>query len=128
MTGCCGKGFSMQTVTIQERTTHFSKHILSFTRSLEVDFTTREIVRQVVRSGVSIGANVAEGQGGATRKDFLHFLVIARKSAYETLYWLELLAHISKSVEEVQKLREECVTLTRVLSAIILKIQKTPNS
>ena len=49
---------------------------------------------QMRRSVASIGANIAEGQGRGTVKDYLHFLYIARGSAYELdtqlLYCLDL--------------------------------------
>ena len=41
------------------------------------------LVSQMNRSAVSIPSNVAEGYGRATTQDYLHFLRIARGSAYE---------------------------------------------
>ena len=38
----------------------------------------------------SIGANVAESQGGQTKPDFLAKMAIARKESWETIYWLKL--------------------------------------
>ena len=49
---------------------------------------------QMRRAVASIGSNIAEGQGRGTRRDYLHFLYIARGSAYELdtqlLYCLDL--------------------------------------
>lgn len=41
---------------------------------------------QVFRSGTSIGANSEEAMGGASRRDFVAKLIIARKEARETHY------------------------------------------
>jgi four helix bundle protein len=47
--------------------------------------------KQLLKSGTSIGANVEEGVGGHSIKDFAARLTIAYKEARETKYWLRLL-------------------------------------
>jgi four helix bundle protein len=47
--------------------------------------------KQLLRSGTSIGANVAEALAGQSRNDFLSKMAIASKEARETKYWLQLL-------------------------------------
>jgi hypothetical protein len=38
----------------------------------------------------SIGANVAESQGGQTKPDFVAKTAIARRESWETIYWLKV--------------------------------------
>jgi len=47
----------------------------------------RVIANQVLRSGSSIRANIAEGFGRRTGKEYTHYLIIARGSTTETLDW-----------------------------------------
>ena len=47
--------------------------------------------KQLLRSGTSIGANIAEAVYGSSKRDFVAKLQIAKKEASETMYWLELL-------------------------------------
>lgn len=47
--------------------------------------------KQLLRSGTSIGANIAESQQAQSRPDFIAELNIALKEAVETNYWLRLL-------------------------------------
>jgi len=49
------------------------------------------LLKQLLRSGTSIGANVEEAIGGQSRSDFVAKLSIAYKESRESLYWIELL-------------------------------------
>ncbi len=51
------------------------------------DYRGREIVKQLVRSSGSIPANIEEGYGRGTRKEFIYFLTVACGSARETRGW-----------------------------------------
>jgi four helix bundle protein len=53
----------------------------------------REFVlsKQLLRCGTSIGANVAEANGGISAADFSAKVSIAYKESLETKYWLNLL-------------------------------------
>ncbi len=73
------------------------------------------ISKQLLRSGTSIGANVAESGGAFTRNDFEFKLSLAYKEARETGYWLKLLMasnlldpnlvdELIKDIEELQRL------------------------
>ncbi len=48
-------------------------------------------MKQVLRPGTSIGANITEAQGASSKKDFIYKLQISLKEAKETEYWLRLL-------------------------------------
>ena len=47
--------------------------------------------KQLLRSGTSIGANVAEANGGISTADFSSKISLAYKESLETKYWLSLL-------------------------------------
>ncbi len=50
-----------------------------------------EIRSQMVRSGISIGANINESISAVSKKDFINKLSISLKEARETKYWLRLI-------------------------------------
>jgi len=47
--------------------------------------------KQLLRSGTSIGANIAEANGAISENDFSAKISIAYKESLETKYWLSLL-------------------------------------
>ncbi|MFH1406805.1 MAG: four helix bundle protein [Candidatus Omnitrophota bacterium] len=49
------------------------------------------IARQFLSAITSISANIAEGSGGYKDKEFVRFLNIALRSAYETDNWIQLM-------------------------------------
>ena len=75
---------------------------------------------QITRAAVSIPSNIAEGAERNSKRDFVHFLYIAKGSAAELrtqLYLACELNYISK--EEVQPLIRECKELSKMLKGLI---------
>ena len=64
----------------------FAKRIVHLYRYLGEEHHEFIMSKQVLRSGTSIGANIAEAVYGSSRKDFTAKLQIAQKEAAETLY------------------------------------------
>ena len=74
--------------------------------------------KQLLRSGTSIGANLAESECAISRNDFLSKIYIALKETSETLYWLELLKKTDYLTEsQYESLRSDAEELRRMLSA-----------
>lgn len=75
--------------------------------------------KQLLRSGTSIGANIAEANCAISKKDFLAKMYIAFKESSETAYWLELLygaEYLSKT--EFESINLDCIELQKILSSI----------
>ena len=78
----------------------------------------REFVlsKQLLRSGTSIGANLAESECAMSEKDFLLKVYIALKECSETLYWLELLKDTDYlSDKQYESLSADCIELKKML-------------
>lgn len=74
--------------------------------------------KQLLRSGTSIGANLAEADSAFSEKDFLAKVYIAFKECTETAYWLELLFDTSYLTEEQYKsISNDCEELKKMLSS-----------
>lgn len=77
---------------ISERAFAFSLRILKVVRALPRDAAGQAIARQIVRSGTSVGANIEEAQGAQSKAEFSRRMRIAKSEAFETRYWLRLIA------------------------------------
>ena len=75
---------------------------------------------QLRRAVVSIPANIAEGNGRASNKDYAHFLSIARGSLYETLTHLEIARQLDylSDYTEIEALAAE---IGRMLGSMLKK-------
>lgn len=101
----------------------FAVKIIALHRELTSGQHEYVLSNQIVRSGTSIGANIAEAQWAESRPDFAHKLRIAQKECNETLYWLRLLKRTDYISElKFQELYNDCFALNRVLASIIAKV------
>ncbi len=76
--------------------------------------------KQLLRSGTSIGANIAEAQQGQSKRDFLAKMNISLKECAETGFWIKLLSatdYLSKN--ESQSMIADCDEIGKLLTSII---------
>lgn len=108
---------------IQDRTLEFGVRILKFADKLPKTQSGNVLARQLVRSGTSIGANMEEADGAATKRDFINKVIISRKEARETRYWLRLIkkAQIIYKEDNLDDLIQESHELMKILSSIANK-------
>ena len=98
----------------------FAKRIVRLYQFLTREKQEYVLSKQVLRSGTSIGANIAEAIYGSSRRDFVAKLCIAEKECAETLYWLELLNSCDYIPDKLyQSLHSDCCELISILAASI---------
>ena len=85
--------------------------------------------RQLLKSGTSIGANLAEAECAISRKDFLAKIYISLKECAETKFWIELLYETEYiTEEEFISILKDCEELRRMLSATTRTLNSTLHS
>ena len=106
---------------VQEQSFRFAVKVVNYAYRQPQSPLPRVLIRQLLRSGTSIGANIEEALGGQSRKDFIAKLTIAAKEARETSYWLRLIRDTQPhGTEELTTLLNDCGGLIRMLNSIIL--------
>ena len=118
--------------TVKYKSKKFAVRIVNLYKYLCDEKREFVLSKQILRSGTSIGANLAESECAMSQKDFLSKIYIALKEANETLYWLELLYETGYLNGQVfSSLQADCEEIKKMLSSstktIISKLQ-TPHS
>ena len=104
---------------LEDRTRKFSKEVIGLLMRLNHNIINESIIKQLIRSASSVGANYCEANGAASRKDFKNKIYICRKEIQETKYWIELMAQTNKEeVRDLRKLWQEAHELTLIFNKI----------
>lgn len=64
---------------LEERTAKFAESIVDFCKNIKRNDINKSIINQLIRSGISIGANYCEADGAESGKDFRHKIAICKK-------------------------------------------------
>ncbi len=107
---------------IAKRTFYFASRIIRLCQFLGKTHVkeTNILIRQLLRSGTSIGANVEEGQAEQNRNDFIRKMAIAFEEAKETNHQLRLLesSHLVPK-GQLTELLAESVEIKHILGDIV---------
>jgi four helix bundle protein len=111
-----------------ERCFQFSLLVVKQVNYYKENKVPYSLIDQFIRAATSIGANIIEGQGSGSEKEFLRYYRIALKSANETKYWLRLIKEgFLNSNEDVHLMTKEAVELSNIIASIIIKINRKVN-
>ncbi len=104
--------------TAKYKSKRFAVRIVRLCKYLHDEKKEYIMSKQLVRSGTSIGANLAEAECGISRKDFLAKVYISLKECAETKYWLELLYETDYlNKEEFESIYYDCEEIKKMLSS-----------
>ncbi|TBR59521.1 four helix bundle protein [Westiellopsis prolifica IICB1] len=76
---------------VYEKAYKFAIRIVNAYKYISEEKKEYILSKQLIRSGTSIGANIAEANGAISQADFSAKISIAYKECLETKYWLSLL-------------------------------------
>lgn len=110
---------------IKYRTYYFSLDIINLVKSFPNEYMYWTFRDQLIRSGTSVDANVAEAKYGASKRDFKHFYRISLKSATETIFWLAAMRD-TKLLERslADKFIQETCEISKMLASAVMPENK----
>ena len=78
-------------LVVWQKSIQFACEIIDLIDTNESDRKHYRLIEQLESACTSVAMNIAEGKGRYSRKEFSHFLMIARGSLYETMTLLEIM-------------------------------------
>lgn len=113
-----------QKKTKEELSEEFGTKMFILSDYLAEKRVNQSIITQILKSGTSIGANIAESKYAESSSDFIHKLSISQKECNETLYWLKLLYKSGRLDESYyNELNKEAGNLLSLITYIIRKMK-----
>ena len=111
---------------IKDKSFAFAIRIVKLCQYLSETKKEYVLSKQLIRSGVAIGALTREAQNAESKKDFIHKLAIAQKECDETIYWLELLKETNYiNEQEFESMNHNAIELLKMIRSAILTTKKT---
>jgi four helix bundle protein len=111
-------------VDFQSRSFKFACDVVRLFRLLDGK-VPREMTRQILRSGTSVGANLSEGKAAQSRRDLKSKFSIALKEAREIHFWLRLVAatypHLEATVADAL---DESNQLVAILTTSVMRLRE----
>lgn len=109
---------------LREKSMSFAVRVVKLNHWLRDERREYALADQILRSGTSIGANLAEAVYAPSSRDFVNKNKIALKESSETLFWIDLL-HRSGILPDVlsASLRADCLELRKMLSSVCKTIE-----
>ena len=105
---------------LKKRTKQFGLRVIKLVESLPSNQTARTIGNQLLRSGMSVGANYRAACRGRSKADFIAKAGISLEEADECLYWMEMLQEAGiMPIEKMKDLMKEADELVAIFTASI---------
>jgi len=116
--------FAFEDLLVWQKAIDFAEAVIKTIDEFDAPRKHYRVIEQLESAAISVSSNIAEGKGRFSKKEFIHYMYIARGSLFETVSLLILirrLAWISESkLAELKLLGEE---ITKMLNSLIKSVK-----
>ena len=117
--------FSFEDLEVWQEAVGFADQCLKLVDGIETGRKHYRLIEQLESAATSPALNIAEGKGRFSKKEFVHFLYIARGSLFETVTLLEIFRRRSWiNNSEFSSIKRAAIQLGKRISALINSIKK----
>jgi four helix bundle protein len=108
---------------LEERTARFGEDIIRFCKRVKLTPITEPLVRQLVKSGTSVGANYVEADDAISGKEFRQKIGTCKKESRESKHWLRMLAVADETLADAARVQwREANELMLIFASIFRKL------
>ena len=116
--------FAFENLEVYQRALDFSVAVIDVVDEIDTPRKHYRLIEQLEASCTSVALNISEGKGRFSKKEFKHFLYIARGSLYETVTMLQIFKKIKwLDQSNYNKLYSEAEEINKMLSGLIRSIK-----
>ena len=116
--------FAFEDLLVWQKAIDFAEGVIKTIDEFEAPRKHFRIIEQLEASTISVSSNIAEGKGRFSKKEFVHYLYIARGSLFETVSLLVLIRRLAWISEhkllELKSLGEE---IAKMLNSLIKSLK-----
>jgi len=82
--------FAYENLDVWNKAVDFAVDVIDVVEDISTDRKHYRLLEQIEASSTSVSANIAEGKGRFSKKEFVRYLYVSRGSLYETMTLLEV--------------------------------------
>jgi four helix bundle protein len=102
---------------LKDRTKAFGIRVIKMVKEIKGNKVEDILIRQIVRSATSVGANYHSALRARSKPDFISKITVAEEEADETCYWLEIMIEIQIFPKNrLEPLLKEAQEITAILT------------
>jgi four helix bundle protein len=115
--------FAFEELKVYQRSLDFAVDVIGVIDEIDAPRKHYKLIEQLEASCTSVASNISEGKGRYSKKEFKHFLYIARGSLYETVTRLQIFNRIKWLRDKPYlSLYREAEEISKMLSGLISSI------
>ena len=117
--------FPFENLIVWQKAMEFASEVLDLCDNIQTDKKHWRLIQNLEAAAASIPTNIAEGKGRYSKKEFVHFVYIARGSLYESITMLIVFHRKSWiETEKLNGLKQMADEINKMISALIQSIKK----
>ena len=120
--------FAFEDLLVWQKSIDFAEAVIKEIDRFDAPRKHFRIIEQLEAAAISVSSNIAEGKGRFSKKEFIHYLYVARGSLFETISLLILIRRIKwikeSALDDLKLLGEE---IAKMLNSLIKSIKSGKN-